>query len=172
MDILIYVFIGATGIAAALAGIAIWAPRPTRVRVLAVAVTALFLPVVYVPLLEMLSKPKPMSFEWYERDSDKAELLGISFHEGKSIYLWLRLDGSFKPRYYEIPWNIKLAEKLEDAVDDATRRNSTIILRKPFYRRSLEEWGDLNVEIIPPPLPRLKKPQAPPRIFNPREKSI
>ncbi len=42
MDILFYVFAGATGVAAALAAIAIWAPRPTRVRVVAlsIAVTA------------------------------------------------------------------------------------------------------------------------------------
>ena len=33
MDILFYAFAGAIGIAAALASLAIWAPRPTRVRV-------------------------------------------------------------------------------------------------------------------------------------------
>ncbi|MEE9317074.1 MAG: hypothetical protein V3U48_02145, partial [Rhodospirillales bacterium] len=61
MDILFYVFAGATGVAAALASIPIWAPRPTRVRVLAVVVAGLFIPVVYVQTVEMLSKPKPMS---------------------------------------------------------------------------------------------------------------
>ncbi len=172
MDILIYVFMGAAAIAAALAGIAIWAPRPTRVRVLAVVVTAVFLPVAYAQSVEMLSKPKPMTFEWYERNSEKAELLSISFREGERIYLWMRLDGSFEPRYYTIPWNLKLAERLEEAVEDATRSNSTIVLRNPFYRRSFDEWGDLNVEIVPPPLPRIKRPRMPPRIFNPREKSI
>jgi hypothetical protein len=77
------------------------------------------------------------------------------------------------PRSYKIPWNLKLAEKLEDAVDDAVRENSTIVLKKPFYRKSLEEWGDLNVDIMPPPMPPQKQfPQAPPRIFNPRSESI
>ena len=64
MDILFYAFAGATGVAAALASLAIWAPRPTRVRVAALAITMLFLPVAYVQLIEMLSKPKPMSCEW------------------------------------------------------------------------------------------------------------
>ena len=172
MDILFYVFAGATGVAAALASIAIWAPRPTRVRVLAVTITALFIPIVYMQLIEMLSKPKPMSYEWYQRNVEKAVLLGISLDEGESIYLWLRLAGSVEPRYYVIPWNLKLAERLEDAVDDAVRQNSTIILKNPFYRRSLEEWGNLNIEIIPPPVPPMKKPLPPPRIFNPRERSI
>ncbi len=172
MDILFYVFAGATGVAAALASIAIWAPRPTRVRVLAVTITALFIPIVYMQFIEMLSKPKPVSFEWYERKAEKAVLLGISLREGKSIYLWLRVAGSFEPRYYVVPWNLRLAERLEDAVDDAVRQNSTIILKNPFYRRSLEEWGDLNFDISPPPLPPQKRLPLPPRIFNPREESI
>ncbi len=172
MDILFYVFAGATCVAAALAAIAIWAPRPTRVRIIALCVAALFIPVVYVQSIEMLSKPKPASFEWYERTTDKAELLGVSFKEGHSIYLWLRIAGAFEPRFYVIPWNLKLAEKLEDAVDDSVRKNSTIILKDPFYRRSLQEWGDLNVEIIPPPLPPQKRPTLPPRVFNPRDLSI
>ncbi len=172
MDILFYVFAGATGVAAALASIAIWAPRPTRVRVLAVVVATLFIPVVYFEMVEMLSKPKPMSFEWYERNTDKAILLSISLDEGNAIYLWLRIDGSLEPRNYKIPWNLRLAEKLEDAYEDAVKRNSTIVLRKPFWRRSLDEWGDLNVEITPPPLPPQKRPPLPPRFFNPREKSI
>lgn len=172
MDILFYAFAGAIGIAAALASLAIWAPRPTRVRVAALAITMLFLPVAYVQLIEMLSKPKPMSFEWYQRNTTEAELLSISLDEGKAIYLWLRLDGSLEPRNYKIPWNLRLAEKLEDAYEDAVKRNSAIVLRNPFWRRSLDEWGDLNVEIIPPPLPPLKKPPPAPRFFNPRDKSI
>ncbi len=172
MDILFYALVGATGIAAALASIAIWAPRPTRVRVLAIVITALFIPVMYVQLIEMLSKPKPMSFEWYERATRKAVVLGVSLHEKESIYLWLRPAGSFEPRYYVVPWNLKLAEKLQDAVRRAARGNSTIVLEDPFSRRSLEEWGNLNVDIIPPPVPPMKKPPLPPRIFNPREKNI
>ncbi len=172
MDILFYVFAGATGIAAALASLAIWAPRMTKVRVAAVAITTLFIPVIYVELIEMLSKPKPMSFEWFRRGVD-AELLSTSLDEGKAIYVWLRIAGLTEPRYYKIPWNLKLAEKLEDAVDDAVRENSTIILKNPFYRKSLEEWGDLNVDILPPPLPPQKAfPSSPPRIFNPRNESI
>ena len=131
MDILFYVFAGATGVAAALAAIAIWAPRPTRVRVVALCVAALFIPVVYLQSIEML-----------------------------------------EPRSYVIPWNLTLAEKLEDAVEAAVRKKSTILLKDPFFRRSLEEWGDLNVEIIPPPLPPLKRPPPPARVFNPREESI
>ncbi len=172
MDILFYVFAGATAIAAALATIAIWAPRPTRVRLLAVVITAMFIPIAYLQFVEMLSKPKPMSFEWYERNLKKAVLLGVSLREKESIYVWLRPAGSLEPRYYVIPWNVKLAEKLQKATDEAVSGKSTVVLEDPFQRRSLEEWGDLNVEIVPPPLPPLKHPPTPPRFFNPRGKQI
>ena len=60
--------------------------------------------------------------------------------------------------------------ELEDAADDAVRKNSTIIIKEPFYRRSMDEWGDLNVEIIPPPLPPQKLPPGmAPKVFNPRK---
>ena len=173
MDLLFYVFACAVGIAATLATIAIWAPRQTRIRVIAIIVTALFIPVVYIQTLEMLSKPKPTSFEWYQRARAEATVLGVSLDEGKAIYLWLRPEGSTEPRYYVVPWSVRLAEKLEEAVEDAVRTNSTVVLKNPFFKRSFEEWGDLNVTIVPPALPRMKLPSSPPpRVFNPREPAI
>ncbi len=172
MNIMFHLFAAAIAIAAALAAIAIWAPRPARVRVLAVVVTALFVPIAYLQFVETLSKPKPMSFEWYERATKKAVLLGVSLHEKESIYVWLRPSGSIEPRYYVIPWNLKLAEKLQKAASEAVRGNSTVVLEDPFQRRSPEEWGDLNVEIMPPPRPPMKHPPAPPRFFNPRGNQI
>ena len=44
MDILYYVFAAAALVAGALASIAIWASRPTRVRMLALGTAILFLP--------------------------------------------------------------------------------------------------------------------------------
>ncbi len=172
MDVLFFLFAGAAGIAAALAAIAIWAPRPTRVRVVALALAVLFLPTVYVQTTELLSRPKPMSFEWYQRDAEKAAVLGVSFDEGQSIYLWLMLADSAEPRSYVMPWNLRLAERLEDAVEAAVIGRSTVVIDNPFNRRSLYDWGDLNVDVILPPMPPMKKPPPPPRIFNPRDQNI
>ena len=67
-----------------------------------------------------------MSFEWYERQADGVVLLSASFDEDKAVYLWLRLDDAIEPRSYVVAWNVKLSEKLEDAVEEAMRRNSTL----------------------------------------------
>ena len=172
MDVLFFIFAGAIAVAAALASIAIWAPRTTTVRVTAVLIASLFIPIAYIELAEMLSKPKPMSFEWFERSADQAIVLGVSLHEGKAIYMWLRLEDSMEPRYYELPWRQKLAEKLEDAIEDAVAGRSSVIITKPFARKNFEEGGELNVKIVPPPAPPLKRPLLPPQIFNPREFKI
>lgn len=172
MNILIFTFMAMALAAAGLASLAIWAPRRLAVRVAAVAITALLLPLTYLQFAELLSRPKPMTFEWYEKSTDKAVLISVSLHEGEAIYLWLRLAGSFEPRAYKVPWNLKIAEQLEDAIDDAIRKDSTLLLKNPFFRKSFDEWGHLNVEIIPPPSPPQKNPAPPPRLYNPRKQEI
>jgi len=170
MDILIYLFVIATFVIAALASLAIWAPRRPWVRVSALVVAAAAIPVCYVQFVEFLSKPKPQSFEWFQRNVEEAEILGVSLKEGKAIYMWLLLDGTTEPRYYEFPWNLKLAERLEEDIDTAATRQHRLMLKNPFQRRpDGEPLGDLNIQIVPPPLQPLKKPQMPPRIFNPRQ---
>lgn len=171
MDTLIYLFITATLIAAALASLAIWVPRRTWVRVSALAVAALLIPVSYVQFVEFLSKPKPKSFEWFERNVNEADILAVSLDEGRAIYMWLRLDGAVEPRFYECPWNLKLAERLEEDIETAVTRRHRLVLKNPFEKRpDGNPMGNLNIQIVPPPLQPLKKPQLPLRIFNPRQK--
>jgi len=173
MDNLIYLFIASVGMVAVLATIAIWSPRRTHIRVIALVATALFLPLGYVVLIELLSTPKPMRFEWFESDAAFATVLGVSFEEGTAIYLWLRLEDELKPRYYVLPWRGKLAERLEEAVDDAVSKNSSVVIPTPFSPKSLEELGNMNIQIIPPPIPPTKTPPfAKPRVFNPRKQDI
>ncbi|MCG8546232.1 MAG: hypothetical protein MJE12_18700 [Alphaproteobacteria bacterium] len=169
MSILIYLFIVTISVAAVLAAIAIWAPRAPKVRIGALVVTALFIPLAYLQAIELLSKPKPVSFEWFDRDVQLAHVLGASMDEGRAIYLWLRVDGEVEPRYYVMPWRQEAAEKLEDVIDNAIRQNSTVVLKKPFIRKSENEMGDLNAHVIPPPMPPQKLPTVPPRVFNPRQ---
>lgn len=172
MDVIYYIFAATVGTAALLASIAIWAPRKTPIRVLALAAMALFLPIVYAQFVGLLAKPKPTSWAWLERDVDKAEVLSVSFDEGKAIYMWLRLNGMIEPRFYSLPWRQQTAEDLEDAMEQANKTRSMVIVKDPFSKRSLEERGGVSVQIIPPaPQPR-KKPVIPPRVYNPRSPEI
>jgi hypothetical protein len=173
MDSLIYLFAATVALLALLATIAIWSPRRTRIRATALAATVLLVPLGYIQLTELLSRPKPMSFEWFNRDTERATILGVSFEEGSAIFLWLRLDDSPRPRFYSLPWRQDLAERLEEVVDDAVTRGSTAVITTPFSPKSLEELGNLNIEIIPPPVPPTKMPSfEKPQVLDPRRQGI
>ncbi len=172
MDVIYYIFAASIGTAALLASIAIWAPRKTPIRVLALAAMMLFMPLVYIQFVGLLSKPKPVAWAWLERDVDRAEILSVSFDEGKTIYIWLRLNGMIAPRFYSLPWRQQFAEDLEEAMIQAARLRSTVIITDPFSKLALEESGGVTVEIIPPAIPPLKMPALPPRVFNPRSPEV
>jgi len=162
------VFAAVTALAGLLAAIAIRAPRGTAARSAAVALTAALLPLAYLALNEILSLPKPASHEWFKASARQATVLGVSLDEGKAIYLWLRLDDSLEPRYYRMPWQARNAEKLQSAVQRAIEENGVVRLMNPFSRDSWTNQGEINIELVLPPVPPLKHPQPPPRIFNPR----
>lgn len=173
MDSLIYLFAATVALVALLATIAIWSPRRTRIRAIALVATALLLPLGYTQLTELLSRPKPMSFEWFNRDAERATILGVSFEEGSAIFLWLRLDDSSRPRFYSLPWRQDLAERLEEVVDDAITRGATAVITTPFSPKSLEELGNMNIEIIPPRVPPTKTPSfEKPQVLDPRRRGI
>lgn len=173
MNALIYVFVATIAVAAVLATLAIWAPRTAKVRFAALLAALLFIPLGYLQLVELLARPKPIDFEWFRKDVEQAQVLGASLDEGRAIYLWLRVDKDIEPRYYVLPWRQQTAEKLEDLIDNAVRNNSTVILKQPFIRKFMHNLGDLNANIVPPPLPPHKMPTPPPpQIFNPRQQNI
>lgn len=172
MDAIYYLFAAALAVIAIQAAIAIWTPRKTAIRAAAVVTTIAFMPLAYVTLAELLSRPKPISMEWFERNSERATVLGASLDEGKAIYLWLLLEGSRKPRFYVLPWQQQTAEQLEDTLESVIRNRGSVVLNKPFTKRSNTERGSLSIEIKPPPTLPLKPPQLPPRIFNPRGQQI
>jgi hypothetical protein len=172
MDILYYLFAAATGVAAVLCGIAIWAPRDTKIKVLALAVMTLFMPVVYVQFTGLLARPKPAEFAWFERNVDRAEVLSASFDEGRASSVWLGFDGMIEPRLYKLPWRKRFAEDLEDAMLQAAQKRAGVIIKKPFSKRALEQRGSTSIEILPPPTPPMKRPVMPPSIHNPRSPEI
>lgn len=134
MDELIYLYSVAVVLAAALAMITIWAPRSVRVKVLALAVTALFVPAGYGSLATLLSRPKPVDFEWAKREIPEATVLSASVEEGQAIYLWLQIPGVREPRSYALPWQEGMAKQLMQATREAEERGRHVKMWRPFER--------------------------------------
>ena len=172
MDVLFYLFVATVFGILLLSGIAIWAPRKAWIRIAAVALAVTMMPLGYMAYSGLLSKPKPRQLAWLERNVEKAFILGASFDEGRAIYLWLRLEGIAEPRYYALPWHQDTAEKLQDEIEEATKKNGGIMVIKPFTNDQFAQQGGLNIKIVPPPVLPMKPPRFPDRIINPRSTDI
>ena len=132
MSNLPYLFALAILLAAALASIAIWAPRGLAVKLGALACAGAFMPVAYAGYSDLLSRPKPVSLEWWQGQAEEATVLGSQMREGQSLYVWLQLPGTAEPRAYELPWSQQIAQQLQQALEQAARNGTEARMRLPF----------------------------------------
>jgi hypothetical protein len=120
-------------LAGLLAAISLWTPRRLAVKATALATAALFLPLAYASLVDLLSRPKPVGLEWWQSGAAEATVLGSLLQENQSIHLWLQLPGVGEPRAYVLPWSRETAERLQDAQRAAQQQGGgDVRMRLPF----------------------------------------
>jgi hypothetical protein len=146
--------------AGGLVTIAIWSPRRLSVKLAALAASAAFLAIGYAGVAELLSRPKPVSLEWAQRASEKAELLGAKAVEGEAIFLFLQLPGVGEPRAYQIPWRPDLAEQLQNAQRKAEQQGGGVMVERPFEDRSGEASLETRERMFYAPPPPALPPKA------------
>jgi Zn-dependent protease with chaperone function len=135
MTILTALFLTAVAIALALAIIAVWSRRRLAPRFLAVFAAALFMPVAYGAMSELLSRPKPTRLEWVRAQAEEAKVLAADMQEDVAIYLWLRLPDDPQPLAYVLPWSKEAAKQLQGAMRKAEGEKSEVRMRTPFRRQ-------------------------------------
>jgi hypothetical protein len=86
--------------------------------------------VVYGGSIELLSRPKPLRLEW--RDAAEARVLGATMREGEGIYVWLQVPGAAEPRAYALPWSLKMAQQLQDAMQEGEANGTDVQMSMPF----------------------------------------
>lgn len=99
-------------------------------RVTSTGIFVVLIGLVYGGSIELLSRPKPLRLEW--RDAAKAKVLGASIREGEGIYVWLQFDGSPEPRSYALPWDMKMAQQLQNAMQEGQAKGTDVNMSKPF----------------------------------------
>jgi hypothetical protein len=159
-------FVVAAMLAAALSLISIWAPRRLVIKGMALATAALFLPLAYASLVDLLSKPKPVDLEWWQSDAAEAEVLASRLVEDEAIYLWLQLPDLPEPRAYVLPWDRARAEQLQQAMRQAEQQGSGVQMRLPF-EPSLEDREPKFYALPQPALPPKDLVQPPPAFYQP-----
>lgn len=163
MSQVFYFFAASLTLVAALAAISIWSPRALYVKGAALAIVALFLPAIYVSLVELLSRPKPVTLEWRQGGLAEAKVIGADLREGEAIFVWLRLPDVVEPRAYALPWDQKLAEQLYGAQREATSRGTAVHVKHLFKR---------GVDRQRPKFYALPQPAHPPKAVPPHNPLI
>lgn len=125
--------IGAT-LAALLSSIAIWAPRSVKIKVAALISAAMFLPIGYISLNDILSRPKPMQLETAHRQLEQVGVVSSLMKEDVGIFLWLQLPEIEEPRSYKLPWSEDMAKQLHKAQQDAEAQGTNVQMKKPFEK--------------------------------------
>ena len=165
MSELLTLFAVLVGLAAVLVNIALWSPRNIKIKIGALVTMALFLPVAYMSLSEMLSRPKPISIEWSHRHLAEATVLSSHMEEGKAIYLWLGIEDSNEPRAYVLPWNEQMARQLHGARRTAKQTGSRVQMRLPF-ENSQDRRDQVFYAQPQPPAPAKQQPAQNPLNFQ------
>lgn len=132
MTTLTELFIATIFVAGILTLVSIWADRRLFVKGVALIAAALFLPLAYASMVDLMSRPKPIDLEWWRTAAKEATVLGSKIREKKAIDLWLQLPGDDEPRAYVLPWNRDTAEKLQKATQEAQQNGSSVRMRMPF----------------------------------------
>ncbi len=156
MDYLMYLYTSAVVIAAALASIAVWAPRTLWLKLSALVLSGLLMATAYTGLVNLLGRPKPANLEWALAAVPDATVLGATMRENEAIYLWLKFEGNPEPQSYVLPWNLEKAKELQKAMRQARGRGTKVRMRKPF-EPSLDRAEPMFYAEPQPALP-LKEP--------------
>jgi hypothetical protein len=165
MNELSYLFMAAASLAGLLAMISIWSRHRLWVKVSALTVAILIMPLAYASFASLLSKPKPVDLEWWLGRAEEATVLGSSIQEGDGIYLWLQLADAAEPRSYVLPWDRNLAEQLQAAMREAEEQNGQLQMRLPF-ERSLDDLEPKFYAMPQPALPPKDLNRPPPQIYD------
>ena len=96
-----------------------------------------FLVIIMAALLEATGTFRHIRTEW--RSIKDATLISWQFDEPNAIYLWVSLDDK-PPRSYALPWNIKTAEQIRKAGEEAqgNGRDGAVrfTMRRPVFSNS------------------------------------
>jgi hypothetical protein len=165
------VFAATIVLASALGTIALWAPRRLAAKLGALGIFSLFLPVGFAGWSDLLSRPKPIAFEWLQARAGEATVLAGTIQEGERIYVWLQLDGTAEPRAYELPWDREQARELQEALRSAENDGTGVRMRLPF-EPSLDPEQPKFYALPQPPLPPKDLPAQSAKRFVPPEQEV
>jgi hypothetical protein len=151
-------------VAAALAAIAIWAPRSLPLKISALVLAAALMATGYVGFMEIIGRPKPVSAEWALETIEDAAVVATRLREGEGIYLWLEGRGAQEPRAYVLAWDLGDAKQLQQAMRQAEEQGTVVRMRTMRETRRESDEPLFYVRSRNPPHRRRRPRSSRPKI--------
>ncbi len=126
MAMMFVVQIMLVGLAAGLAGLAIFGWQPLWRKVAALALCAGLIGTGYAAVVELLGRPKPSQLSAIVSADASVTVVASHLREGEAIYLWLLGDDNTEPMSFVLPWKLETARKLRRAGLDAEAKGTGI----------------------------------------------
>ena len=134
--------------------------KKLQLKVLALVLGVGIFFISYGALLEILSRPKPKNLEIINKYIEEATLLHVSWIEGESIHILIRLPNIKEPRLYSFPWDPIQAQEFDEALEKGRENNEEVRISNPFFTSNLEERKVLIYSSPAKPLPKKKPPEV------------
>ena len=101
---------------------------------------------------DMLGRPKSTQLEMLRGAGGEARVLGSYLVEGDGVFLWVQLPENKEPRYYKLPWDEKVAQALQEAIQkNSNQHGPGVAMKLPFER----SWSREDPKFYPLPQPKL-----------------
>ena len=136
---ILILFALAAALAAVLVNLCIWSPGGTKRKAIALGTALMFLPVAYLSISQLPSRPKPVNIEWLQSVTAEPKVISSVMKEGEAIYLWLTLENVEEPRAYVIPWSDQAARQLHEAQRSAEAEGTQVRMRQPFNNDTAQQ---------------------------------
>lgn len=144
----------------------IWSRRETWVRGAAVALFMSAIMSAYAPAFFALSHPAPLQAVEMVTPG-KYSVLGMKMIRDQGIYLWIdKAEGADHPLYTVLPWDDRLAEKLQELQRGAKRNGQPFGMDIPKYEFSWEDREPPMFYPAPQAVVPLPKPALEPEIYE------
>ncbi len=153
MDSFAYLYVALALAAAALASIAVWSRRRAFWKTIAVGLLGALIVIGYFSYSTLLSKPKPLSLDM--TGMADARVLSAALREDEAIYLWLSIEET--PRFYAMPWDKGVAQRLQAVMRETRRSGHDVVIRPVEEPGESTEAQEGTPEVhsfyaVPPPI--------------------
>lgn len=143
----------------------IWSRRETWVRGAAVALFMVAVLAASGPAFFALSHPAPLQAVELVTPG-KYSVLGLKMIRYQGIYLWIDKEtGADHPLYVVLPWDDRVAEKLQE-LQRGARRDRPFSMEVPKYKFSWEKRESPMFYPAPQPVVPLPKEPLAPEIYE------